>query len=207
MSLTRLDCELILSPLEVDVPEGCRRVVISPLFGREDEEAVRKAINEISQKKRGRQLESTIAQFLRPDFFKLNFYPGNYDELIAAMVLDCLDKGLVGEGYLEKVLEREALSPTVFDNLVAVPHTVEPAALRSFLYLVINDRPVAWGQSSANIILLLGISENDRESFTNFYSDFLSILSNAKNASELIGSVSYEDFMRRLTALLKVRHN
>lgn len=204
---TRLDCELILSPLEVDVPEGCRRVVISPLFGREDEEAVRKAVNEISQEKRGRQLESTIAQFLRPDFFKLNFYPGNYDELIAAMVLDCLDKGLVGEGYLEKVLEREALSPTVFDNLVAVPHTVEPAALRSFLYLVINDRPVAWGQSSANIILLLGISENDRESFTNFYSDFLSILSNAKNASELIGSVSYEDFMRRLTALLKVRHD
>lgn len=197
-----LTCDIIVSQLPVEVPAGCQRVVVGPLFGSADEARVRKAIEAVLLARRGEAVERALATYLRRDLFRLEWYPGNREETIANIVSDCMDKGLVGEGYFGEVMQREEMSPTAFNNLVAIPHALAPSAKESFLYLVINQRPIAWGEQSANIILLLGISDENRQSFTDLYSDFIAVLCDPSNAAELMRATSYDDAMERMRDMI-----
>lgn len=74
-----------------------------------------------------------------------------------------------------------------------------------FSTLVINDRPIEWGSQKANIILLIGTSGNDRDSFRVAYEELLVVLAESY-AADLAKCSSYSAFINQLESAIMTEH-
>lgn len=83
-----------------------------------------------------------------------------------------------------------------------MPHPLEPIALRSFLAIAVNDRPIAWGDQSVCLVMLIGLSSSDQKQIWSLFEDVLGVLSDQKNVIQLLKAEGYEDFLRRMDTLM-----
>lgn len=200
----QVSCDLVITPARVKVPEGVRQLVMGPIFSASDGDRLLDCIDGLLQEQRSSSTATILRRFIKPDLIKFDLQVDDMEEAIHALASDSVRRGLVREGFEDEVLARERLSTTAFNNLVAIPHTLNPSAVQPFLYLLINRRPIAWGTQHVNLVILLGIPPHERESFTNLYVDLLSALINPLNVASLLESTSYEDAITRLERI--VRH-
>lgn len=196
-----LHADIVFSPIPIEVPTTVRLVILNPMLTGEDAERMHAAVSEVRARRRGERVSLLLQRFLSPELFKRDFPASNQEEMIEALTHECRDKGLCGDEFCQKVLERERMSSTAFGNQVAVPHSMSGGAYRPFLSLVINERPIPWGEQHVNLVLLIGTSEDDRSSFRSLYESLLDILSEPINASRLISCRTYDEFVERLEGM------
>lgn len=194
--------ELVISPFEIDAPSGCASVIVSPLLGDSDFSAIEDAVESLRERKRGGRAFRLLSTLLRPELFWRNVAAGDRRELITKMAVRAMGEGLCDERFLASVLSREEISSTAFDGLVAVPHPLEPVALRSFLAIAVNDRPITWGDQSVCLVMLIGLSAHDQKQIWSLFEDVLGVLSDQKKVIQLLKAEGYEDFLRRMDVLM-----
>ena len=187
----------------VEAAPDIRLFVVGPMMSDSDEHALKNCVEDIFNTRRGDSTTSTLRRFILPDLIQFDPPVKTREEVVKLLASDCERKGLVEDGFEDDVLERERLSPTSFNNLVAIPHTLRPLAVQPFLYLIISRQPISWGKQKVNLVLLLGMAPYERESFMNLYGDLLSALADPLNASSLIESSSYEDAIERLEHIIR----
>lgn len=201
----QLRSDIVVTPVELEAPACDEVVVVSPLMNDEDIEAVGQAVERARSRKRAFRAISALRQFIRPELFRRNLYANSKHELIELLCRDCEEKGLCGPDFCEDVLERERLSSTAFGEICAAPHSIGSSAHGSFLYLVVNDRPTRWGDQRASIILLIGTSGKDGDSFRVAYEELLVLLSEGY-ASGLSKCTTYASFVSQLEGAIMEEH-
>lgn len=112
----------------------------------------------------------------------------------------------IDQHYVESIIEREKISSTAFNHIVAVPHSMKMNGKRTSISIVINDKPVKWGESTVQIIAMIVMNREERKEFRSIFDSFIEVLSESKNANKIIESKNYEDFIRILSELMK-HHN
>lgn len=202
VNLGALECDIVITPLKVEVPHASKVIVVNPIITDADMESIRQAVNAVCARKRGTQAYSMIQRFLVRDLFRRNFYTSDETTMIRTLATECSRRGLCPDGYAEEVLEREAMSSTAFGNRVAIPHSMSASCASSFLSVVVNERPVDWGGQKVNVIMLMGISKSDRKAFRVLFDNLLQILAEPANVSRLIRSANYDDFSDRLNEMI-----
>lgn len=80
------------------------------------------------------------------------------------------------------------MSSTSFNNNVAVPHSMHMDALKSSISIVLNDKPVKWGNNTVQIIALIALNKDERSIFRDIYDSFIKILSEPENVYLLLKS-------------------
>lgn len=201
-SPARIHGEIVISPLPVTIPESSQLVIVSPILTDADMKSIKRAVSVAQSKRQEQRIVNLIQKTLRPDLFKRNFYRPSRESMVHALVDDAAEKGLCDETLYSEVMRRETLSSTAFGNQVAVPHTMAPVAYCSFLSMVINDKPMTWGDQRVNIVLLIGTSESDTNPFKILFDDLLCILSDPTNATQLIRTADYSDFVEQLGTMI-----
>lgn len=196
-----LHADIVFSPMPIEAPPAAKLVVLNPMLTGEDADKIRTAVSEVRRRRRCERVSALLRRFLSPELFKRDLPAANATEVIRTLTAECRDKGLCGDDFCRNVLEREQMSSTAFGNQVAVPHSMRGGAYRPFLSLVINARPIPWGDQRVNLVLLIGTSEDDRSSFRTLYESLLDILSEPINASRLISCRTYDEFVDRLEAM------
>lgn len=197
-----LDCEIVISPVPVDAPNARRVVVVNPILTDEDMETIRKAVNSVLAQKLGTQAYSMIARFMDRRLFRRNFYAADETSMIEALAQECTEAGLCGPSYVQEVLDREKLSPTAFGNGVAIPHSMTASTKRSFLSVVVNEKPMVWGTQKVSLIMLMGLSEQDRKGFRVLFDSLLEILSDPAKVTQLTRCGTYDGFVERLNDMI-----
>ncbi|UOQ94584.1 BglG family transcription antiterminator [Halobacillus shinanisalinarum] len=117
----------------------------------------------------------------------LNFL---YDEL--------RNKGLVHHGFLKALYEREAVAPTAFGNLVAVPHPITPLSEQTFLTFCTLKRPIEWGEKRVQFICLLSVKKDSTEDLQSMYEMLGKIIDDVSLVEDLIRSKSCSEFIKLL---------
>jgi len=112
-----------------------------------------------------------------------------------------IELGYVNEGLEDDVLEREHLSSTAF-GAVAVPHTMKPYANESSMSVLVPDEPVAWGDGTVSLVIMLAFSRGQRATFNELFDPLVSILIDPLNVRELAGIRDYQAFIDRLGDML-----
>lgn len=79
-------------------------------------------------------------------------------------------------------------------------HSMSASTERSFLSVVINQKPMDW--EKVNIIMLMGLSEHDRASFRILFDSLIQVLSEPANVTRLIKSKNYEEFLELLNEMI-----
>ena len=194
--------DLILSPVKINFRTEGKVIVIHPFLTGQDFILIKTEIESIKKRKQRNLISTTIKRFLERRLFKKEYYAKDEYEMIEWLTGECYELGLCDASFCDEVLEREGLSSTSFGNLVAVPHSLMQNALHSFLSVVINEKSMQWGNDQVNIIVLIGISKEDRKAFRELFDDLITILSEPVNVSKLIRCKDYDGFIKGLSHLL-----
>ncbi|WP_444641761.1 BglG family transcription antiterminator [Caproiciproducens sp. R1] len=202
METLKVSADLIITSVNGDFQTDGKIVRINPFLTRQDIEHIRTEIEKIKTEKRNRLTSSNIKRFLGRRLFKKEFYAKDEFEMIDLLTTECHELGLCDSSFRDEVTERESLSSTSFANMVAVPHSLKQNALHSFLSVVINEKPMQWGNYSVNIIVLIGINKEDRPAFRELFDDLINILSEPIHVSELVRCTDYDDFVKALTNMM-----
>lgn len=177
-------------------------IFVHPFITKEDYEQIQKLIVKLSERKNIFNVKNYLEMFFDEDLFLKNIYLNSAEDYIKFMSQRLYEKHYVKEGYCDSVLEREKLSSTAFNNNVAVPHSMTMDANRTGTCIIINEKPVRWGEEKVQIITMIAINKTERQLFSHIFESFINTLSEWDNIKELTKAMDYQDFVNKITRLM-----
>lgn len=131
------------------------------------------------------------------DYFSAELFFAHLEASDKAAVLDIMiDRtsmhfGLDGT-FKSLVLEREAVAPTAFGNLVALPHPVRSIGGKPFVATGLLDHPIEWGGHAVEAVFLISFSDDPAISPEQFNDGIAALLTNQQAIFRLLEDRSYE---------------
>ena len=108
------------------------------------------------------------------------------------------EQGYTEEGFYESVMMRESLLDTSFANKVVIPHPTEVLHKQPFAAVAVLDEPVEWGNHQAQVVIMIGVTQQEREDIRRFYSVLGSFMTRPLSVKKLIEEPDYDNFIRML---------
>lgn len=177
-------------------------IFVHPFITKEDFEQIQNLIVKLSERKSILNVKNYLEMFFNEDLFLKNIYLDSDEDYIRFMSQKLYEKHYVNEDYCESVLEREKMSSTAFNNNVAVPHAMTMDANRTGTCIIINEKPVKWGEEKVQIITMIAINKTERQLFSHIFESFINILSEWENIKELTKALDYQDFVNQISNLM-----
>lgn len=169
-------------------------IQIEPFLNENNIMSIFKQINEIQLAKRNMCLKSNLNSIFSPDLFEKNSLFKTPEDIIRHLSEKMCTQGCVNRNFVDKVLEREKMSSTSYNN-IAIPHTIQMSAKKTSICVLINEKPISWGSNSVNLVLLLAVNINERKLFNDIYQSLTEILMQEENLNRLLSSKDYDEFI------------
>lgn len=196
-SLSTYKCDLIITTQPIQIL-GQQLLLISPFYTYEDQTAVDFAIkNCIANNEKTKQIDLFSKYFDKHLWFK-NRNIMNKRDVIKLLGEKLIESGIVGNDFVQSVLERERLSSTCFYGNFAIPHALDMNAKKTSVGVLISDDGIPWDDKRIHIILMIAVKAEEHELFMELYTGIVRVLKNQKNVSLITSSNTYEDFIQAL---------
>ncbi|WP_226037236.1 BglG family transcription antiterminator [Aquibacillus saliphilus] len=141
---------------------------------------------------------SSVYHYIKRDLVYLNKSFHTKEEVLTFLVEKLKEKELVYEGFLEAVYQREAVAPTSFGNLVAIPHPITPQSDETFVAICTLDRPIIWEEKRVQFVCLLSVEKDSSEDLQNMYEMLGKIVENTTIIQQILKSKTYNEFIKVL---------
>lgn len=191
--------DLILTTQPVAHALDIETTEISMFFAHTDEAAVFQTLNRLDQIRYRNNFQFFILNLIREEFFTANMAVEEPEKIISDMCDKLYARGYVKENFKEGVLKRERLSPTSFFHGFAIPHNMShQETIHSAISTAILKQPVQWGSYEVRFILLLAITEENRNFLKIFFDWLDDIVSNPEKFARLLEVQDYQSFVNTL---------
>ncbi|MBV7509509.1 PRD domain-containing protein [Bacillus sp. sid0103] len=197
--LNMLNCDLVISAVQLNSVPKISFVLINPFFSIVDQNKVANKINELKERKRKDSFKRNIEAITDEQLFEIVHSVGAKEETLTMMCEIMEQKEFVDASFLTNVIEREAMSSTAFGR-IAIPHAIKMNAKKSGMFALINDKGIAWGDLTVNLVLLFSVSKDDRRLFHEVVDSLATILTEEGNVSQIMTAVDYQSFVEQLVA-------
>ncbi|HBF0771633.1 TPA: PTS sugar transporter subunit IIA [Clostridioides difficile] len=178
-------------------------VYVNPYLNRKDYDNIQSKFIQIKDKKNILTVQNHLEMYFSESLFMKNIYLDSAKDYIKFMGNILYENKYVKPNYIDDVLIREKMSSTAFNNNVAIPHSMKMDALKTGVCLIVNDKPVKWGEEKVQIIDMIPINEKEKEKFNYIFESFIEILSEWNNVKELTKADNYSSFMNRIAYLIQ----
>lgn len=159
-------------------------------------------VKQIGIERRRTKLKNSLAHFIKKELFDFEIYAENEYKLIEIMTNRCMALHLCGSDFQKGVIEREQLSSTAILNGIAVPHSLEHVCKTSFLYFVINSNNTKWGDQMVRVIIMIGTSIDDSDSFKELFDNLIKVLYDPRSLPKFLKIHDYDEFINTLVELI-----
>lgn len=195
--------DLLITSMPVDrLGSSVERVLVSSFFSSEDRRKIQDTIRSIKKKRRSENNLIYAKRLFRKNLYKKIDARVSRDSILHGMAQDIMNTGKVDGDFETKILRREELAPTDFNSL-AIPHPSEYCARETFAAVTTLDKPVDWGRSKVELVIMFAINQQDFHLFDQFFT-FLIELSNSSEAmSKLVNAGSYESFIAQMVYFIE----
>lgn len=191
--------DLILTTQPVAHALDIETTEISMFFAHTDEAAVFQTLNRLDQIRYRNNFQFFILNLIREEFFTANMAVEEPEKIISDMCDKLYARGYVKENFKEGVLKRERLSPTSFFHGFAIPHNMShQETIHSAISTAILKQPVQWGSYEVRFVLLLAITEENRNFLKIFFDWLDDIVSNPEKFARLWEVQDYQSFVNTL---------
>lgn len=191
--------DLILTTQPVAHALDIETTEISMFFAHTDEAAVFQTLNRLDQIRYRNNFQFFILNLIREEFFTANMAVDEPEKIISDMCDKLYARGYVKENFKEGVLKRERLSPTSFFHGFAIPHNMShQETIHSAISTAILKQPVQWGSYEVRFVLLLAITEENRNFLKIFFDWLDDIVSNPEKFARLLEVQDYQSFVNTL---------
>ncbi len=189
------ECDFVVSSSRVEGAPA-EQVVVGPILNRKGERAVREKVADILQARETGASRRFLESLFSPDLYARNVeLTGGRDAVIDYLTSLAEWLGYVEEDFVRDVHAREAASSTAFTDCLAVPHSIGAYAKRSFIAVLHNDAPIAWGSHSVKFVLLIGIAEQDMAMFRGAFDIIVETFMSVDRTAALLRTGRYEEFV------------
>ncbi|HDX7186004.1 TPA: transcription antiterminator [Clostridioides difficile] len=178
-------------------------VYVNPYLNRKDYDNIQSKFIQIKDRKNILTVQNHLEMYFSESLFMKNIYLDSAKDYIKFMGNILCKNKYVKPNYIDDVLIREKMSSTAFNNNVAIPHSMKMDALKTGVCLIVNDKPVKWGEEKVQIIAMIPINEKEKEKFNYIFESFIEILSEWNNIKELTKADNYSSFMNRIAYLIQ----
>lgn len=191
--------DLILTTQPVAHALDIETTEISMFFAHTDEAAVFQTLNRLDQIRYRNNFQFFILNLIREEFFTANMAVEEPEKIISDMCDKLYARGYVKENFKEGVLKRERLSSTSFFHGFAIPHNMShQETIHSAISTAILKQPVQWGSYEVRFVLLLAITEENRNFLKIFFDWLDDIVSNPEKFARLLEVQDYQSFVNTL---------
>ena len=191
--------DLILTTQPVAHALDIETTEIFMFFAHTDEAAVFQTLNRLDQIRYRNNFQFFILNLIREEFFTANMAVEEPEKIISDMCDKLYARGYVKENFKEGVLKRERLSPTSFFHGFAIPHNMShQETIHSAISTAILKQPVQWGSYEVRFVLLLAITEENRNFLKIFFDWLDDIVSNPEKFARLLEVQDYQSFVNTL---------
>ncbi len=123
-----------------------------------------------------------------------------YDQALERMASSLVAQGQADPEFLSRLRAREKIGSTVFDNQVAIPHTVQRAGDRLVLAVGVCPQPVKQGNREVRTIFLMGLPEDAGQDalLVRVYEEIISITRDGALLDEIAKADSFQALLRAL---------
>nr|WP_086331843.1 PTS sugar transporter subunit IIA [Enterococcus sp. 4G2_DIV0659]OTO05825.1 hypothetical protein A5880_003000 [Enterococcus sp. 4G2_DIV0659] len=193
-SLTKMkNADLVISTIEIKELTGM--VQISPFLSEKDSEKILQKIQLLKQEKLLNTLKESVQTYLTPERFERNIYLKSPNLYIEHLGEQLVKKKYINPHFIDLIKEREKMSATSFNNSVALPHAIEMSAKKTGISIILNDRPVKWGNHYVQVIIMIVMNQDDMKKFRQLFDFMIDTFSNQKKLDKLLGMKNYEEFI------------
>jgi lichenan operon transcriptional antiterminator len=189
--------DLVISVAQIPPFYNIEFVCVNPFLTEYDLDMIRLRIEKIRQHKKKRRLFEHLKQMTGPDIFNRNIAFQNEDEAIRYMSDLMIKNGYADAAFEEEVLSREHSYSTAYGN-IAIPHSMRMSAKKTGMAVLINEKPIPWGQNMVNIVLLFTIEKETQNLFHDIFDNLITLLLEAPNAAKVIECKTYDDFIKSI---------
>lgn len=182
--LNEVDLILTTEPIITELDK--ENIEISSLLTEEEIEQIK---DYISQKRDYKYLLSLIKE----DIYFHKIHARTKEEVIRYLCCELKKGQYINEAIEKAILEREEISPTEINDLVAIPHCIIKAGKASMVAVGILDTPILWDKKYVQIVFLGALDpavKKNRKIFTMLYK----LTKRADKIKELITCNNVEDF-------------
>lgn len=188
MELPSIISDIVVST--VDIPQIDKPVLlIDPLFNKRDEIQLQRTFY---------QLINTYKfcnQLFKPSLFKItNTRYQSKEIILKELTQDLEEKGCIDQEYYKGIIQREELSSTALDYLIAIPHPTQCEVKESFIYICLLKKPVLWDERKIQLIFMLGINKADLIKMRIFNHILSNYLDNIEAVNALLSARNFEEF-------------
>jgi lichenan operon transcriptional antiterminator len=193
--------DLVISIVNIPNFYNVEFVCVNPFMTEYDFDTIRSRIEKMRQNKKKQRLFEHLKQMSGPDIFRRNIAFRNKDDAIRYMSDLMVKNGYAGETFEDEVLSREHSYSTAYGN-IAIPHSMQMSAKKTGMAILINEKPIPWGQNMVNIVLLFTIEKETRNLFYDIFDNLITLLLEVPNAAKITGCKTYDDFIKTIIECL-----
>lgn len=191
--------DLILTTQSFHHALNISTVEITMFFDYRDEEAVFSTLNQLDQLRYQNNFLFFLLNLIREDVFLVNCTETTPEEIITVMCDRLSERNYVTEAFKDGVLQRERLAATSFFHGFATPHSLtQKETLHSAISIAILKNPIKWNQYDVRIVLLLAITEENRNLLKIFFDWFNDVVYHSERFAKLLEVKDYESFVNIL---------
>ena len=183
--------DFIISTIPIKEDLGVPVQVVNTFLGDEDIKQIKDYVSPIDKNGCSLYLDAQRV-FIQQDM-------EDKESVIRFLCSELYKQGSVPNEYEKLVLEREALSPTSFGNLVAVPHPITPVTEKTFWTICTLKHPILWNDNQmVQFICLLNIEATPKGDLESMYEKLIEIVENKTIVQKIIKGQSVQEVMKIL---------
>lgn len=203
LQLSHSELDLIITTLDVPPFINIEFIQVNLFLTDQDKKTLHKKIEELKLIKYYDNIQSYLDRYFEPLLFEKNIYFKDEFQIIHYMGDKLEELGYVDRNYVQSIIEREKMSSTAFNNIVAMPHSMQMNAEKTTISITINDKPQVWSDSSVQIIAMITMNEQERKEFRHIFDSFINVLSEVENVHRLVQSETYDEFIEILSSMMR----
>lgn len=175
--LSNIDYVLSTVPLSIDLPVPA--VQITCLLDERDVRATREVI---AGNVGGPEMPSLVER----DLFFPHLSFGTKQEVLDYLCDRLSSIKQLPEDFRALVWQREALAPTAFGNLVAMPHPMQAVSSDTYVCLGLLDRPIDWDGRDVQAVFLVCMGTEHTALYDALYEQLMEVLVNEGLIRQLV---------------------
>ena len=148
-------------------------------------------------------LRGEIAEFFRRDCFYAGKTLTSRDDILMFLTGELRAKGLMDAAEQASVFEREKASPTEIGHLVAIPHPIYAAPVRSTIAVLTLEKPVVWEAQRVQVVFLISIAKTQLLHWQTIFLKLFDYLVKQDGVLEILRHPTYDDFLQSFTQAME----
>ncbi|WML42148.1 BglG family transcription antiterminator [Neobacillus sp. OS1-2] len=183
--------DFIISTIPIKEEIGVPVQVVNTFLGEGDIANIRKGLSSAIVCEEQSYLDESRV-FIHKEF-------ENKESVIRFLCEELFTQKLVSKEYVNSVLEREAVAPTSFGNLVAIPHPLTPETEETFWTVCTLKKPIEWADKHrVQFICLLNIRKVPEDDLERMYKRLIALVENSTTVQKILKSESAEEIIKIL---------